>query len=505
MHDDYPTLPASEVLPSRQGDSTVESVAPVAPIRQTPAALKTDPVGDGFGAPPQPSAATGETQLGGIYVGPPVIRRALLNSFWDGIMANGMIALLDTFTIAAAIALRATSMGIALLSSLPLLIGSLAQFFLPAWADPKKGRKHYVLWGVRGQALFMFLAAFAGWLPERWAPWAYIGLLVSSSISSNLTGPFWVAWMGDLMPGSARGRHFAWRSVFFSWMYLSCALTAGIVSRHYGAHNAPWSLFASVLITAAVLRVISYSFMTRQHEPVSTVALEAFSPLKFRPGRDFMIYCLATGLFQGAAAMSGPFFNVWYLQDLQFNYMFLAIALALTVLGSIAFAGFWGRLADERGTSRVLWISGLLVSFIPFPYVFDDGKWMIWICCFYSGATWGGYNLANFNHMLNATDQHHRSHYIAFASLVVGLIACCFSLLGGFLATRLPVLFEWRLQSLFMLSGVLRLGIFLLLFGKFREYREALPKNPMDIYMELPGFRMGAGLIRNVFRGFRGK
>jgi MFS family permease len=105
--------------------------------------------------------------------------------------------------------------------------------------------------------------------------------------------------------------------------------------------------------------------------------------------------------------------------------------------------------------------------------------------------------------MLNATDQRHRSHFIAFASLVIGLIGCAFSLLGGWLATRLPIVHEWRLQSLFLLSAMLRLGIFVLLFGRFREIREPVPEHPFDIYMELPGFRIGAGLIRTVYKGIR--
>ncbi|MEO7427046.1 MAG: MFS transporter [Fibrobacteria bacterium] len=442
-------------------------------------------------------------------MGPPIIRRALLNSFRDGIMANGMIALTDTFTVAAAMALRASAMGIAMLGSLPLLLGSIGQFLLPACTDPRKGRKHYVLFGVAGQAMFLFLAGMSGWLPGRWAPWAFVALFVASAVFSSVSGSYWVAWMGDLMPGSARGRHFAWRSVFFSWMYLACALTAGVVSRHYGAANAPWPLFASVFASAAALRAISYFFLTRQHEPVSAVALETFSPLAFRPGRDFLRYCGATGLLQGAAAMSGPFFNVWYLRDLHFSYLSLSISLALQVVGSIAMAGFWGKLTDHLGASRVLWISGLLVALIPLPYVLFQGKWLIWAACAYSGGAWAGYNQANFNHMLNATDSRHRSHYIAFGALVGGLIGCGFSVSGGFLATRLPALpisGASPLQSLFLLSGILRLAIFFAFFGKFREYHEhrEAPRAAPDLYLELPGFRMGAGLIRSVFRGFRG-
>ena len=459
---------------------------------------------DSVTAPPQVAAPeTGKTHLGGIYVGPPVIRGALLNSFRDGIAANGMIALNETFAVAAAVALRASSMGIAMMSSLPMFIGSLGQFLMPAFADPAKGRKHYVLIGVRGQVLLLLLAAFAGWLPANLAPWAFIGLYAGAAISANLTGPFWVSWMGDLIPGSARGRHFAWRSVFFSWMYLTCSLTAGVISRRYGTANAPWILFFGVFGSAATLRYVSLRFMQLQYEPVSAMAHEAFNPLKFRPGRAFAKYCLATGLFQGAASMSGPFFAVWYLRDLHFNYLFISIALSLTVLGSITFAGFWGKLSDNLGSGRVLWISAFLVALVPLPYVFTGERFVLWACCFYSGATWGGYNLANFNHMLGVTEQRHRSHYLAFASLVVGLVGCGFSLSGGFLATRLPQIMEWRLQSLFLLSGCLRLTLAAVLYFLMRHDRAPAARDPMVIYMELPGFRTGAELIRTVFSGFR--
>ena len=100
-------------------------------------------------APPQPDPVpAGKTHLGGIYVGPPVIRNALLHSFLDGIAANGMVALNDTFAVAGAVALRASSMGIALMSSAPMLLGSIGQFLSPALIDQARGRKRFVLAGI---------------------------------------------------------------------------------------------------------------------------------------------------------------------------------------------------------------------------------------------------------------------------------------------------------------------------------------------------------------------
>ncbi len=467
---------------------------------ETPSELRADSVQ----APPQATPiATGETHLGGIYVGPPIIRNALLNSFRDGIAANGMMALNETFAVAAAVSLRASSMAIAMMSSMPMLVGSVGQYLLPALADPNRGRKRYVTQGVAGQVIGLALAACAGWLSPHWAPWVFVILYACSSISVSLSGQYWVAWMGDLMPGSARGRHFAWRSRYFSLMYLSCSLTAGMISRRFDSHHAPWILFFCVFATSALLRSVSFSFLVRQHEPVSGAALEAFSPLRFRPGREFLQYCLATGLFQGAASMSGPFFAVWYLRDLHFNYLFIAISLSLTVLGSIASSGFWGRMADHHGTGPVLFASAMLVAFIPFPYVFSENRYVLWAACVFSGASWGGYNLSNFNHMLTVTDQRHRSHYLAFSTLIIGLLGCGSSMLGGFLATRIPVIMGWRLQSLFLVSGLMRIAFVLILFRGIRRSKAHAPANPLVIYMELPGFRTGAQLIRTVFRGFR--
>lgn len=451
-------------------------------------------------AAPEPE---GRQTLGGLYVGPPRVREALKYSFLDGILCNGMIALNETFAIAGAVALHASSMAIAFMTSLPLLLGSLAQFLVPAFADPAKGRKHYVLLGVQFQALFLFVAAFTGFLPPAVAPWAYAAAFVMATVSVNSTGTYWVDWMGDLIPDEVRGRHFAWRSIWFAWMYLACALIAGAVSRRYTSANAPWALFAGIFSLAALFRLGSYAFLRKQYEPPARVARVPFSPFKFRPDRDFLTWCLATSTFAGAAAMSGPFFAVWYLRDLHFNYFTIALALCSTVLGSVAFIKFWGRLADNYGTSRVILVSGIMAALIPIPYIFTADPVLICLCNVYSGATWAGYNMANFNHLLSATDKRQRSHYIAFASLVGGVIGFAFTLLGGFLATRLPPLFGYSLRSLFLLSAALRLAISVGVYWKIREYREALPRSSAEVFAEIPGYRVGQGILRNAFRGFR--
>jgi MFS family permease len=440
--------------------------------------------------------------LGGIYVGPRVIRRALVLSLWDGITATVMIALTETFGIAAAVSLHAPSMAIALLSSTPLLLGSLGQYFLPQIVELDKPRKFYVLRGVALQSLFLFFAAFAGFLGSPYAAWAYVAAVVMAGVSANVTGASWVSWVGDLVPLEVRGRHFAWRSRVFSFVNLSCALLAGLLAKDYTSHNAPWAFFTAVFLCASSFRFVSFQMLTRQYEPPLDRSLQ--DRTRAVPSRHFIAFSLTQGFLQGAAAMSAPFFSVWYLRDLHFNYFSLAVAACCTIAGSIISLPLWGHLADHVGNRRVLQIAGFLVSFMPLPYLFFTKTWTIWVFNLVGGISWAGYNLASFNHLLGASEKQDRTRLIAFASAVTGVLVFMMTLLGGVLSTRMPQLFEWPLQSLFLVSSALRVTACLILFPHIGDDAHAPVGTSQDLFNQLPGYRVGLGLLRNFFRAFRG-
>lgn len=409
------------------------------------------------------------TTLGGVEVGDPEIRRGLLYSFIEGMLSNGMLALTETFGIAAAVSLGASPMTIGLLGSLPLLIGYVGLFLAPAVADPRRGRRIYVVLGIRLQAFLLFLCAFTGWLPLAYAPYAFAVIFIASAVSSHATGAFWVAWMGDLIPPGVRGRHWAWRSRWHSFANLSCSLGAGFLAREYDSRNAPWMLFFWVFAAATAFRIAGSWFLARQHEPRASGPLELFAPLRFRPHRPFLNFSLATAAFQGSAIMAAPFFTLWYLRDLHFNYLWLSVNSASAVLGSILMIRYWGGLVDRVGSARVLRVAVFLSALNPLPHLFLESPPAICLATFYGGAVWSGYGIATFSRVLAYTENEQRHHYIAFNSLVIGVVASAMGLLGGFLSTRLPPLFGYTLRSIFLLSFLLRFAMWLAFFRRMHD------------------------------------
>jgi MFS family permease len=286
-------------------------------------------------------------------------------------------------------------------------------------------------------------------------------------------------------------------------MNLSVALAAGAFAASYSTQNAPWTFFTVIFASGGLFRAASYQMLKRQYEP--PVAQTAKKPdWRVETTPDFRTFCMAHALMQGAAAMSAPFFSVWFLRDLHFNYLALALTASCTIVGSIVSLPAWGKLADHVGNRATLRLAGLLVCVVPLPYLLFTSQWSVFAINVVGGISWAGYNLVSFNHLLGASENKDRARLSAYASVVTGVVVFSMTLLGGFLSTRLPFVFAWQLQSLFLLSALVRLVTFSYFFPRLEEYAPPRGKHAQELFNEIPGYRVGLGLLRNFFRAFRG-
>ncbi|NLE00633.1 MAG: MFS transporter [Fibrobacter sp.] len=416
---------------------------------------------------PKTSIKTEVYKLGGIDIGNKKIKTALTYSVLDGVFANGMLGLVETFSVAGAVFLNAPAIAIAILGSLPLLLSSLVQLFMPRMVNESKGRKFYVIRGTFFQSLFLIALALCGWLPEHIRSWVYVIIFALYGFSGNVVSGLWIAWMGDLVPQNIRGQHFAWRNRLFSTTQLGCALIAGLILQKYSTHNATWMIFALVFLTAAIFRLLSTRMLYSQSEISKPVTSHTFSLRRVLTLKPFIHYSIAAALMQGTVAFAGPFFNVFYIRDLKFDFFNLSVAAAATVFGTIVSLPLWGKLADAVGNRKILLVTGLLICTVPIPYVVSSLPWHIWVLNFYTGLCWSGYNLSNFNYLLLASGKERPEMNITFSVAMTGIMVFVFSMAGGLLAPHLPKLFEWPIQTLFLLSSLLRFGVYGFFYTRF--------------------------------------
>jgi len=405
---------------------------------------------------------------------------------WDGVFATVMLAIVETFAVAGAISLGVPSAPIALLGPLPTWLGALAQLGLRRRVAGC-ARKPWVVTAVRIQATMLLLLAVTGWAPRSLAGPLYVITFVLYGASNAAVGHLWMSWIADLCPGRVIGRHMAWRSAIFACVQLATSASAGWLARDFTSSTASWSLYAIAFVVAALARYLSAWFLSIQYEPAASKPPPDTE--LFRPSLALARFAKAIALLQGSTLLAGPFFAVWFLRDLRFTYLEFAIAGASSVGGQLLANRFVGRLTDEVGAARVLKVSAALAALVPLPYLFIERTWPVWLANFGSGLAWAGVNLAAFKYLVQASRGGPNRSGFVYANLWLTSAMLVMGLCGGLLVPYLPIVFKWPLQTLFLLSCVLRVAV---VCGLFPRIVNLEPSEPTR--------RWGPGRFFQIFR-----
>jgi MFS family permease len=185
---------------------------------------------------------------------------------------------------------------------------------------------------------------------------------------------------------------------------------------------------------------------------------------------DYGRFVLFVCFFRVAVSLASPFFVVYELKYLNFTYMQFTILCAAEVLASFLFLGIWGRMNDNQGSKMVMMITGLLIPVVPLLYLASANFYFLLIVSLLSGAAWGGFNLATSNFIFDASTPENRVKYVSYFNLLHG-IAIFIGATGGGLLLQLMGDGVGAIKSLFLISGLLRLGVALFLFPALREMR----------------------------------
>ncbi|MBI4170482.1 MAG: MFS transporter [Candidatus Aenigmarchaeota archaeon] len=393
-------------------------------------------------------------------------KRSLEASIQEGVFNSASTSIISTYATPFALALGAGSAEIGLLSSAQSLAGTAAQ--LPgAWLTEKFSRKSIWLFSQIFGKIFLWLPVIVlPFLGAANAVLIFIILLAATAFFQSLRTPAWSSLMGDIVPKDTRGRYFGRRNLY--------AGIAGIIAAGIGGYIVTLWGFSLVFSVAVALSIVSIFLFMRMHEPAFRRVFHYRHKIYFRPSdiktafvvnRNFTVFTLAMAAVYFSVYLSSPFFTVFMLRDLNIGYLWFSAAVVLNALVSTIFQPYWGRLSDHYGERSILIISGMLISVIPFIYLFVSEPFHVIFAEIFSGFAWAGFEIVAFNFLLAATPAQRRPHYIANHVFFRGIATVLGAALGGFLAT----IFEgsslfWisGLQLLFALSFATRLGSVLL-------------------------------------------
>lgn len=419
------------------------------------------------------------------------IRQSLRNSFLDGAFCSAMLGFTEQYITPFAVALKATSAQIGMLTAFPSLVGSLIQLKSADVTEHLKSRMRIITVFIFFHALMylpILLIPFV--FKENKALWLILFVTMAASFNA-FPGPAWTSLMADHIPPKRRGKYFGWRNRLLGIITVTCAFMAGFILNIFGKERLTGFVF--IIGLAFVSRLISWYFLRKMYEPPMKVSKEHYFTfwdfVKRVRESNFAKFVLYVASISFAVNMSGPFFAVFMLRDLNFSYATYTVVVTSSTIATLLSIGIWGRHADLVGNMKVIRLTSSLIPVIPVLWLFSQNIPYLIMIQVFAGFVWAGYNLSVFNFVYDAVMPEKRTRCVAYLNVINGTAICCGALLGGFLAKNLPYVMGYRLLTLFLLSGLLRALFAASILPKIKEVRRVEKISSLDLFFSVTRLR----------------
>ncbi len=270
-----------------------------------------------------------------------------------------------------ALALGAGSAHIGFLSSIPSLLGSLSRLYSSRLIE-KFSRKKILIASVMLQTLmwipliFLGVAYFFFGLDSAIASILLIGIYTLLIILGAFGTPAWNSWMRDLTE-KRTDSYFGKRNTIVGSVALVSMFIAAFILDGFGRKT--FFGFGIIFFIALLGRSISIFLFKKQYEPKIRLHKGYYFSfkdfVKHMSYNNFGKFVLFSGVISFAVAIASPFFSVYMLNHLDFNYKTYMFVILSSAVVSLVSMPFWGKLGDKYGEVKLIRICGFLIFLVP--------------------------------------------------------------------------------------------------------------------------------------------
>ncbi len=447
----------------------------------------------------------------GTYSRDAEIEGSLKHSVKDGAYFSMMNGGAESYFSAYAISLQASTPVIGLLATLPALLASFMQLF-SAWLGRRtRRRKLIIVVGAVFQAMCLIPLAFAPLLFPELGAAVLIPIVFLYFCGPNLGAPQWNSLIGDLLPESRRGRFFAHRTKVSSVASVAALAVAGLLLDSFDRlGNAYWG-FVTIFLLAACARGMSAYHLGRMRESSSKTAVLAV-PTDMSWWRQIrhtslLKFSLFFACMQFAVAISGPYFTLYMLRDLGFDYFMFMIITVASVLVQFLTLNRWGRLSDLFGNRLILVTTGTLITIIPSLWLVSTNYFWILGVQALSGLSWAGFTLSATAFVFDLTPSENRATLFAFHNVLAAFAIFLGASLGAILASQIPSQIELLGQSvsvltplygLFLCSCLIRIVVAAAFLPFLNEVRRVRPMSVGGLIFRVTRMHPVSGVIYEI-------
>ncbi|MFW9971556.1 MAG: MFS transporter [Candidatus Odinarchaeota archaeon] len=388
--------------------------------------------------------------------------------------------LADNYIVPFSLSLHSSLFQVGLISSLGNIVSPIGQM-IGSHQIENKSRKYIILSGILGQAsvwpLFIIIALLFQFNAfQFYLPWILIIIFLIYMLFAGIMTPPWFSLMGDIVPENNRGRYFAKRNLITQSIGIIGIILLSFLLDWFKFQDLVYYGFILIFVFGFITRLVSAFLYTKHYYPpfffetIDHVKTSQF--IKEIPKSNFGRFTLFVSLLTFGQWIAKPFFSVYMLTYLNFEYsLFMTINLSSTLIGLIFFP-LLGRFSDRFGNVKLLRIGAIIIPILPFFWIIYVNPLQILLGIqILSGIAWTAFNLAASNFIYDNIQSKSRGKYIAIYNTLIGLAVIGGGLLGSTLISFIEINLMNSYHFIFLLSGIIRIIVVLGLLRKIKEVR----------------------------------
>ena len=297
-----------------------------------------------------------------------LIRSSLKTSTIEGSWWAVMYGMVETYFGAFFEILKYTSFEISILTTFPIFVGALAQNLSNKIYHFLQSRKTLLVILKLLQSLLIPTIYLIGlWLNNFFIFLFFICIYFIIALSQMSP---WTSWMGYLVPGRLRGRYFGNRSQIIRIATLISSLLAGAILHSFEKTD-PLTGFGIIFFIGVIANLGSAYYLYSQYEPDYSVIEEKDGEVslrdeKFRLIKNFITY---DSISEFSYSISGPLMIVYWIRELGFNYLEIALLINVSQILGLFSMRYWGRTVDKIGSYSIIRMCSSFIGIFPIFWI----------------------------------------------------------------------------------------------------------------------------------------
>ncbi len=376
----------------------------------------------------------------------------------EGITSSATLGFGDAYLAAFAVSLAIGDIASGFIVTLPPLVGSVIQLFLPHVLKTRKSQRRGALVCAALQVVSLIPLILGAWRGNMTIAslFAVISLYFASAMAFNSV---WSSWMENLVPTVMRSRFFARRNFFNQGTQVMALALAGFLLEMFKKEHTPLKGFVVIFALAAAAKILSIILLGRHTDVLVPPHFSHHIPFKeffrrFKSSQEgnLLFYMLAMGL---SVVIAGPFFTPFLLSHLQFTYTQFMAVTVVSFLSRLATLAFLQSSRHNLSSRAILIYGGLGITMGPLYWIITDNYPLLLVLHLQIGSAWAAYELGTFLMYFDTLPHHERTSLLSIYNFVNAIVLVIGTGVGGFLLNHFGTTHK-TYMALFTLSLIAR-------------------------------------------------